>query len=280
MTPLAPAVLFLALNHGAVQLAEGADRDPPPASAAREAAANRARDIQDRWNLRLLPEKCPEIDPALLDAAWGERMPHDILGRGIDRFIRFPAARGAHDGRSIAFTTVRHHGVHARVRETTTTATHPLTLGGPFLEYDGLLHTAFVSREVLVPDAILEVADRKWYTAAAQRTSPSQAGEVEVTLTEYLFEFDDDPIAAARGTLTLHRHVRKPNEPAGKMTHFSAIFVRFRHERDERAPYELQIGTPEQRSLTAWFYSGRPYALLPDRQTAWTGIYRPEKAAP
>src|SRR5262249_21532932 len=143
-------------------------------------------------------------------------------------------------------------------------------------EYDGLLHTGFVNREAFIPDAILKVADRRWYTAEA-RTEPAKERKPELTLTEYLFAFDDDPIEVERGTLTLHRHIRKMNEPAGDVIDFSTIFVRVRHEPDERAPYELQIGTPEQRSLTARFYADRHYAQLHDHQTLWSGIYRPEK---
>jgi hypothetical protein len=261
-------------------VAEPAKRDSPPASTAPEEAVNQARAIRKRWNLRLLPEKCPEIDPALLKAEWSQRGVRNILGRGVDRFIRFPVPRESQEGRAIEQTTVQHHGVNARVRETTTTATHPLTLGGPFLEYDGLLHTAFVSKEEFVPDAIIEVADVRWYTAEARRTAKANDAEAEVTLTEYFFEFDDDPIKSQRGKLTLHRHVRKMHEPAGDVTRFSSIFVRFRHERDEAAPYELQIATPEQRSVTAWFYAGRHYALLREHPLVGTGIFRPEKPLP
>jgi len=259
---------------------ESADGDPPLARAAPEAAARSSHDIRLRWKLRLLPEECPQIDPALLENGWSERRPHDILGRGTDRFIRFRAPREPQGGRAIVFTTVRNYGVNARVRETTTTATHPVTVVGPFLEYDGLLHTAFASRDVLVPDAIIQVAERQWYTVVAQRTMPVADGEPEVTLTEYLFEFDNDPTQAERGTLTLQRHVRKTNEAAGEVARFSSRFVRVRHAHDEREPYELQIGTPEQRSLKAWFYADRPYALLRDQPTIWTGIYRPDKGTP
>jgi len=275
MTAHATAIVVLVL-HVAGEAPQGADPESVPASAARHEAANAALALQKRWHLRLLPEKYPEVDPALLGSLWSERMLRDILGRGTDHFISFAAPRELQGGRTIELKTVRHNSVNARVPATTTSAMYPLTLGGPFLEYDGLLHTAYVNKDVFVPDAILEVADRKWYTAEARRTERTKEEDAEVTVTEYLLEFDDDPIEAARGTLTFHRHVRKLNEAEGKMTRFSAIFVRFRHARDERAPYELQIGTPEQRSLTAWFYAGKPYALLREQMTVWTGIYRRE----
>jgi hypothetical protein len=280
MTPLVPAIVFLVSGLAAVQLAECANGDPPPVSAATEEVANSGRVIRERWGLRLVPEKCPEIDPALLGTEWSQRSVRDILGRGTDWLIRFPVPRGPQEGRSIELTTVQHYSVNACVPETVTTATHPLTLGGPFLEYDGLLHTAFVSAEVFVPDAILEVSDRRWYTAQARRIPKSKDDEPEVTLTEYLFEFDDDPITSQRGKLTLQRHVRKRHETAGDLSRSSSIFVRFRHEPDEAAPYELQIGTPEQRSLTAWFYAGRPYALLREQPLVGTGVFRRDKRAP
>jgi len=274
MTALAPAVVFLVLNLAGGEEADDADRAP----AAHEKSPNAERAFIERWHLRLVPGKCPEIDRSLLATEWSQRSARDILGRGIDHFIRFPAPRVPNGARSIELKTVQHHSVNTQLSDTIKSAKHGLTIGGPFLEYDGLLHTAYVSKEVLVPDAIIEVAERKWYTAVARRAAERPDAEPQITLTEYLFEFDDDPIEIARGTLTLHRHVRKLSEPTGRMTRFASTFALFRHARDDRAPYELQIGTPEQHSVTAWFYAGKHYALLREEPLGEKGVFRPEKA--
>src|SRR5262249_12552313 len=98
MTTLAGAILLPVLHLLAGQLAEGAEREAAPVRSVQQDTSDAARVLQQRWKLRLVPDNCPEIDPALLGAAWSERTPHDILGRGTDHFIRFPVARDPHDG--------------------------------------------------------------------------------------------------------------------------------------------------------------------------------------
>ncbi|MBI3864043.1 MAG: hypothetical protein HY290_19335, partial [Planctomycetia bacterium] len=252
--------------------ADQGDTTAPQIKAPRSAA--RLAQFRARWKLQLLPEVVPEIGPLLVGTAWEQRGRRDILGRGTDQFIRFPFPSAKHGPLEILFKTVVHHSANTHIRTTDTTKTYPLAIDGTILEYNGLIHTAFVSKEKkFIPDAVIRVGDRKWYTASSRSLVPAEGGAESIEMTERLFEFDDDPVKQRNGRLTLHQHVRKMDEPAGEITHTPTNFALFRHSGDDSQPYEVQIGTPSSRSVTVFFYAGQDYALMEEYHRHGTGIY-------
>ncbi|HEY2253104.1 MAG TPA: hypothetical protein VGH74_18655 [Planctomycetaceae bacterium] len=220
--------------------------------------------FKERWNLQLMPANLPQIGPWLTGTVWDQRGPQNILGRGTDQFIRFqaPGDQGAEP--AIVFTTVQHHGANAQNRTTETTKTFPLVTAGPFLEYDGLIHTAFVTadRKRFIPHAVLRVADRTWYCAGSRRLPDNDGAPGRVEVAEYLFEFEDDPVRHDTGRLTLQQHIRTSDGPAGEVTRAATNFALFQHDGDDSVPYEVQVARPGGgRSLTIFFYAGQNFAL-------------------
>ena len=247
------------------------------AEAADPAAAERLARCKERWKLQLLPEKLPEVGPRLLGTGWAQHGPRNILGRGIARFIRFQRAVEPGEKPAIVLTTVEHHGVNAGNRQTETTKSFPLATPGPFLEYDGLIHTAFVTADEkrFIPDAVLRIADRQWYCARSRRLADEKGAPPAVEVAEYLFDFNDDPVQQRNGKLTLHQCIHKAGD-AGDVTHAPMRFVLFHHDADETQPYEVQVGTPSGRSLTVNFYAGQDFAEISETPRA-NGIYLAEK---
>jgi hypothetical protein len=145
-----------------------------------------------------------------------------------------------------------------------TAKTFPLVTAGPFLEYDGLIHTAFVTadRKRFIPHAALRVADRTWYCASSRRLPGTDGVPGGVEVAEDLFEFDGDPVKHRTGRLTLHQHIRKPDDPVGAVTRAATNCALFQHKGDDSQPYEVQVARPDGgRSLTIFFYAGQNFAL-------------------
>ncbi|MBS0202732.1 MAG: hypothetical protein JSS49_07515 [Planctomycetes bacterium] len=256
------AVLLMAATAGNSAI-HAAEPDPSTGSKSAEALAQ----FKQRWKLQLLPDrlpaKLPDMGLHLIGTTWGQRGPRNILGRGTDRLITVTGDQDSSAPREIVFTTIQHHSVNTQIPATETTKMYPATITSPFLEYDGLIHTAFMTadRKKFIPDAVLRVAGGTWYQVTSRKL-PDQNGVVGgVEVTEYLLKFDDDPVRNDTGHLMLHRHIRKLNEPAGETTRLPTNFALFRHSGDDSQPYEVQIGLPGQRSLTIYFYAGLDYAV-------------------
>lgn len=253
------------------------DESSPPKSA--KALAQ----LKQRWKLLLLPdqlpEKLPDIGLHLIGTTWGQHSLRDILGRGTDRTITVTGHGASPAQREIVFTMIQHHSVNTQKPATETAKRYPVVITSPFLEYDGLIHTAFMSanRKKFIPDAILRVADGKWYQVTSRKLPGENGTEESVEVTEYLFEFDDDPVRRDRGRLTLHRQIRKANEPTGETSHTPANFALFRRSGNDSRPCEVQIGIPGRRSLTIFFYAGQDYAVPEGNGQPETCIYNLEE---
>lgn len=253
------------------------DESSPPKSA--EALAQ----LKQRWKLQLLPdqlaEKQPDIGLHLIGTTWGQHSLRDILGRGTDRFVTVTGKGASPAQREIVFTTIQHHSVNTQKPATETAKSYPVVITNPFLEYDGLIHTAFMSadRKKFIPEAIRRVADGKWYQVTSRKLPGENGAEGIVEVTENLFEFDDDPVRRDRGHLTLHRHIRKANDPTGETTHTPTNFALFRHAGNDSQPYQVQIGILGQRSLTVFFYAGQDYAVPEGNGLSGTCIYSLEE---
>lgn len=252
---------------------------PVSSSAADDESAERLARFKERWKLQLLPEPLPENWPdlgvQLIGTTWGHRQPADILGRKTDRVIAFSSRNSTPAEPEIAFTTIQYHSVNAKRPPTEATKKYPVVIVSPFLEFDGLIHTALMSEDKrqFIPDAVLRVGDRKWYQATSRRLPGGDGATGGIEVAEYLFEFDDDPTRQRRGNLKLHRHIRNADEATGVTTNTSTFFVLFRHNGDDSQPYEVQIAVPEKRSLTVHFFAGREYALPDDRAPPETRVY-------
>jgi hypothetical protein len=236
--------------------------------------------VRDRWKLQLLPdkffEKQPDLAPHLIGTTWAHRSLRDILGRGSDRLIAFPETPPPPGRHEIVFTTIQYRGVNAGNSTAETTEKHPVAIAGPFLEYDGLIHTACLSADgkAFVPDAVLRIAEGKWYFVSSRKLADEDGAPRSIEIAEHLLEFDDDPVKHRQGHLTLHRHIRKAIDPAGEVQRIKTNFALFKHRGDESQPYEVQIGTPEGRSLTISFYAGRDYAVQDGNGPPETRMYR------
>jgi hypothetical protein len=244
----------------------------------------RLASFRDRWKLQLLPEKLfeklPDLALHLVGTTWAHRSPRDILGRGVDRFITFPEISTSPARREIVFTTIQHRGVNAGNSMTEATEKHPVVIAGPFLEYDGLIHTGCLSADgkVFVADAALRIAEGgKWYFVSSRKLPEENEASGGIEVAEYLLEFDDDPVKHRQGYLTLTRIIRKAIDPAGEVKRIKTNFAQFEHRGDDSQPYQVQIGTPESRSLTVFFYAGRDYAVQDGNGPPEARMYRLEE---
>lgn len=248
--------------------------DTPAAQITPTESAARLAGLKARWKLQFLPEQVPEIGSLLVGTAWEQRSIQDILGRGTDHFIRFPAPSEPGEERTIVLTTVRHLGANAHIPMTRTTLTFPLAITGAFLEYDGLIHTAFAIRgRKLIPDAVIRVGDRLWYQISSRKLMQPESGVEDVEVTEHLMEFEDDPMMMDKGTLTVHRNVRKLSDQTGNVTRISTNFVLQRQSGGNAEQRQIQIASHP----TLYFFNGQDYALSETFHPQGTGIFLPEK---
>ncbi len=277
--------LSVAIVAVAAVIGQGQPPAPPKPGPARtesnEAAESLAK-FKEHWKLQLAPEKLPDIREQLNGTEWAWRSPRDILGRGLDRFIAIPQSKDQKVPPEIIVTTVQHRSVNDRAPQTERKKTYALTVAGPFLEYDGVFHSAFLSkdRKMFIPDAVLRIADNTWYFASARKIQRPNGEREIVEITEYLLEFNNDPVRQRDGKLTLHQRVGTSTGPMQDAKTFETIWVNtsFPKARDSE-PNEVQINIPNSRSLTIFFYAGKDYAVPAGDGPPSTRIYQLEKSS-
>ena len=177
--------------------------------------------LKERWKLELLPEKVPRCAD-ISGTAWAQHGQKNILGAGTDFAYEFPVPDAISDPRPrVHVTEIRYPSVNNRSSPIIeTTEKYRVTIDGPFLEYGGLVRCFFASKDDrLVLDAAIRVEDRKWYRLRSRHVIKDRKPTGEVEITEYLFEFQHDPLIEDHGDVTVHSHVRILQHDRGVILH-------------------------------------------------------------
>ncbi|MBS0262077.1 MAG: hypothetical protein JSS02_08965 [Planctomycetes bacterium] len=240
-------------------------------------ASERLARFKQRWNLELLPDKLPPYflypEQQLPGKTWRGGGPRTVTGRGIEWFFTISPATDPPADHEIAIRTVRHPGVESKVGPEETRDAYPLTLAGPFLEYDDQIHTYYMheDKRQTVPDVLLRVGPRQWYRVTSwkesQAADPAKSGEIHVA--EYLIEFQDDPLRQNSGQVTIHGRSGLRVEASRKtrtlVTKYTSSF-----QNSPPTYHEVQFPLPNQTdfgggfggpTLRAIFFGDQNYAL-------------------
>lgn len=248
-------------------------------------AADQAATFKERWPLELLPEKTPQIEKLLPGTAWVQHHPRNILGNGVGYAIRFPDAVGESRRPELHFTTKSYPSVNDRdAGIVETTHQLPLVVEGSILQYGGLVKTAFVDPgKSLVLDAAVRVGERKWYQLSSRVLDKADGRKKNVEFTEYLFEFEDDPLELAEGKLTVTRNRRKLAELKGEVLRMPATFTLEKRASSDPKQRKLKLSAElverVRHNLPDLYFLGTSdFALLEGRDSPLgTGVFEAEK---
>jgi hypothetical protein len=151
--------------------------------------------LSELWTLEYFPDNLPNLPDEVYGKTWGHQPPRSRTGRGYSDFLTF---RKPADGRpaEVVWRQVSHPRAGQQDRETTRILA--LRVETSLLEFGGELHTAVVHDDVLALNAGVPVDDRSWYVVQCDTFT-----DRKVRVSEYLFEFDDDPRTADGGKVTV-----------------------------------------------------------------------------
>jgi hypothetical protein len=151
--------------------------------------------LPERWTLEYLPAKLPALGDDLYDKTWGHLPPRTRSGRGVSDFINF---RKSADGSPAEVEWRQRIYPRAGQPVEETTRKLPLRIEKSLLEFGGELRTAAIHGEILALNVGVPVGERSWYLVVSDTFTD---GKVRVS--EYLFEFADDPRTTDKGAVTV-----------------------------------------------------------------------------
>src|SRR5262245_11902593 len=186
--------------------------------------------IPERWLLKLVPDKLPELPAEAIEGEWHERtFVFGGIGCGSRpsgfRDVRYwftPGKRGFVGLAKTEHAEPTWAGHHVARREAR------LAVDGMFVEIGGELYTARAvtdlekGRQVreLLLNTTLELPGPAWYRAGITD------GEI---VEEWRADFADDPRKKDAGKVTIHHRWRTWNDPGGKTTVVKANFKKVRY---------------------------------------------------
>lgn len=208
--------------------------------------------IAQRWSLKLLPEKLPELPAEFYGTKRIHTPPLTRGGNGFSDALTFRKADGDKPAQ------VEWEQTQFRNRQQTVkSSTLDLRVEKSLLEYGDLLRTAMLHEGVLAVNVAVPIDERTFYLVTSDRFT---SGTRRVD--EWLFEFDQDPRKEKTGQVTV-KHAReqfpdsRPQqwETAGTFTVNSTNrgFKTIDLERPPKGGHQLP-------TLMTW--DGRPYLAL------------------
>jgi hypothetical protein len=219
--------------------------------------------LPERWTLEFMPDKLPNLPDDVYGKTWGHLPPRTRTGRGHSDFLTFHKPAGGKPA-EVAWRQVMHLRFGQEDRETTRTL--ELRVEKSLLEFGGELHTAVVHDDILALNAGVPIDDRSWYVVQCDTFTD---GKVRVS--EYLFDFDDDPRTADNGKLTVkHASNLFPDPHPEKWTQAATFDVN--QKSDKYRTFVLRSiaapGRPRSNLPKLLLWTDRPYLSLNEPNAA------------